>query len=331
MRGVRRFHWFLLVSAALVGAVVVLAGLLVGSFFERYVLAQEETQTAEMVQNQARQHLTASDFESALDTRAGDFQAFFEGLPGVFRIKVYDRTGRIIWSNEPRLIGARFPGSPHLRAALGGRVMTVLGTPTRAEHVFEQTRGYVAEAYVPVVLGADSQVAGVIETYKDMSALVQGIRRTQRSIWAVGSVMGLFLYVALAVVVWKASAGELRAISRLEESNKALLEAQAQLVEQERLAAVGQVVVGLHHSILNPLTGILGALQVLKHTLPGSPEQARAIVEAEDEVRKIERLVKRLPDLQSTTITPYLGKTTMLDLEPARGEEPQSTAGRRSG
>jgi len=209
--------------------------------------------------------------------------------------------------------------------------MTVLGTPTRAEHVFEQTRGYVAEAYVPVVLGADSQVAGVIETYKDMSALVQGIRRTQRSIWAVGSVMGLFLYVALAVVVWKASAGELRAISRLEESNKALLEAQAQLVEQERLAAVGQVVVGLHHSILNPLTGILGALQVLKHTLPGSPEQARAIVEAEDEVRKIERLVKRLPDLQSTTITPYLGKTTMLDLEPARGEEPQSTAGRRSG
>jgi len=102
---------------------------------------------------------------------------------------------------------------------------------------------------------------------------------------------------------------------RLKQTNRALLDAQAQLVEQERLAVVGQLVVGLHHAILNPLTGILGTLQVLKAETAGKPEQAAAIAEAEGEIRKIERLVRRLPDLQRTDGTPYVGRLTMLDLQ----------------
>jgi hypothetical protein len=41
-----RFHGFLLVSARLVGAAIVAAGLLAGSFFRRHVLAEEEAHTA---------------------------------------------------------------------------------------------------------------------------------------------------------------------------------------------------------------------------------------------------------------------------------------------
>ena len=449
VRRVNRFHGFLIVSAALVGGVVVLAGVLVGSFFERYVLAQEEAQTAAMVQNQARQHLSARDFDPLAAGPSASFPVFLEGLPGVFRIKVFDVTGRIIWSNEPRLIGLAFPDSPYLRAALGGRVTMVLEAPKRAEHVFEQGRGYIAEAYVPIAVAGSAEVGGVIETYKDMTAVVGGIRSTQRRIWAVGGSMGLFLYCALAFVVWKASVNELRAITaireaherlaailagvadqmvivdrrmrvvwmnaaaadamgegaigrpcfeligspgeacegcpairtllsgtvergvraragpggkmtyldlitaplrdasgavhqvlevsrditelvemeeRLKQSNQALLDTQAQLVEKERLAAVGQVVVGLHHAILNPLTGILGALHVLKQTPSETPEQTRAIAEAEAEVRKIERLVRHLSDLRGTPMTPYVGGTTMLDLD--RPSDDDESAGK---
>ena len=587
-----RFHLFLLVSATLVGVVVVIAGLLVGRFFERYVLAQEEAQTAEIVQNQARQHLTRRDLETVGSAKAENFQAFLEGLPGVFRIKAFDRVGRIVWSNEPRLIGQIFPDNPYLIAALRGTVTTVLEAPERAEHVYEQDRGHIAEAYVPIVLAGDPQPIGVVETYKDTTGVVRDIRRTQRTIWAVGGGMGLLLWAALAAVVWKASVNEYRAIRRLAEqnheltllqrftqgvlrpvdltqlaatvvesagtglhlaeanlyridpggapallarwpsdatpkalpgplaaqavesrsrvvsgrivaiptftqngaphlfigrvdseaadpgaatwrtleimlqeasialanvelfteireaherlaailagvadrmmivdremrvvwmnpaaaaaaggstgqtcfeimgttaegcvacpavrtfqsgrvergvraqtcagastkyldlitaplrdasgnvhqvlevardvtelvemeerlkaTNQALLAAQAQLVEKERLAAVGQLVVGLHHSILNPLTGILGALQVLKQMPASVPEQARAIAAAEDEVRKIERLVRRLPEIQRTEETPYLGRTTMLDLEHSCGDENVSGEG----
>ena len=85
------------------------------------------------MQNQARQHLTALNFENASDPSAQEgFATFLEGLPGVFRIKVFDRTGRIIWSNEPRLIGLTFPDNAYLLAALRGRVTTVLEEPKRS-------------------------------------------------------------------------------------------------------------------------------------------------------------------------------------------------------
>lgn len=579
-----RFQGFLLLSAVLITVVVVTAGVIVGTFFERHVRAQEEARTAEMVRSQARQHLTARDFSlTAGDPaeRNRNFRVFLEGLPGVFRIKAYDTTGRIVWSNEPRLIGMSFPEDTYLQSALSGRVTTVLGTPSRPEHVFEQNHQYLAEAYVPVRFQGSVGVVGVLETYKDMTATVMDIQHTQRIIWAVAGGIGLFLYGALGLLAWNASIGERLAIGRLErqnreltllqqfaqsmlrpielgqvadsvvtsasaglglsraalyrvegneslallaehpagsqdaapaaefvadalaarapvlragtvavalftpkgsahlfvgersqsgadpgptalrpleimlqeasialgsaelfteireaherlaaimagitdqmvildremrvvwanpataaevggsavglacfelmggtpetcracpadrtfhsgmvargmrartcpdgktkyldlitaplrdasgrvhqvlevarditemvemeerlkQANQALLDAQAQLVEQERLAAVGQLVVGLHHAILNPLTGILGILQVLKAETAGKPEQATAIVEAEGEIRKIERLVRRLPDLPRAGGTPYVGRLTMLDLE----------------
>ncbi|HLF49856.1 MAG TPA: PAS domain-containing protein [Methylomirabilota bacterium] len=587
MRRPSRFHGFLLVSAVLIGAVVLAAGFLVGAFFERYVLVQEEAQTAEIVTNQAQQHLTARHFEAASDPAAQPgFQAFLEGLPGVFRIKVFDPSGRIVWSNEPRLIGLSFPDNIYLRAALRGRVTTVLEEPKRSEHVYERGHRYIAEAYVPVVFPGASAAAGVVETYKDMTGVLLDLRRMQRLIWTMTSGMGLFLYLALALVVWRATASEERAIrglerqnqeltrlqqftqsvlspldlaqvaasvvesastalrlsgaalyraeaggeltalaswppgvevlrppsaaasealsgrarvvrddvvaipvftrngaahlfagrlragcvtlepaalqtldimlhevaialanvelfgeireaherlaailagitdrlvivdrelhvvwmnaaaaahlgagaegrtcfeltgssreacgdcpavrtlytgqvergviaqpgpggrtayadlitaplrdasgqvyqilevsrditemvemeERLKHSNQALLDAQSQLVEKERLAAIGQVVVGLHHAILNPLTGILGVLQVLKEENVGLPDRILAVTAAEVEIRKIEALIKRLPDLRRATETHYVGNTTMVDLERSCGE-----------
>jgi K+-sensing histidine kinase KdpD len=102
-----------------------------------------------------------------------------------------------------------------------------------------------------------------------------------------------------------------------------LRDAQACLVEHERLAAVGELVVGLHHAILNPLTGALGALEVLRRD-PGSPVARLAVSEAQEEIRRVERLVRGLPDLRRADGTHYVGRTRMLDLEgiPARGNTP---------
>jgi PAS domain S-box-containing protein len=432
---------YLLASAALIGAVVIISGLAVGWFFERHMHAHEEEHAVNVVQTQARQHLVPSDFD--LPRWSGTrkvFETFSRELPGIFEIKVYDAAGRIVWSDEPQLIGKVVPDNPHLAGALSGKLATVL-------------RGSVAEAYVPVTFPEASGVVGVIETYRDVTPIVAEIRRTQRLIWGTAGAMGLFLYGALALIVSNASAKEQRATSgireaherlaaimagiadrmvivnrqmrvlwtngvaaeaydlddgalglgcfeilgakrevceccpavrtfssgevergmrvqrlpggevryldlataplrdasgqiqqvlevardithrveleeRLKESaqelqraNDALRETQAQLVEKERLAAAGQVVVGLHHEILNPLAGILGALQVLKQDGTGQPEKALALAEAEAEIRKIEHLIRRLPTLRRAAGIPYVGDTTMLDLERSCAEE----------
>ena len=161
-----RFRGFLLLSAALIAAVVVTAGMVVGTFFERHVMAQEEAQAAEIVRNQAHQHLIPGNFDlaegSALEHQK-NFEEFLQGLPGVFRLKAFHPTGRIVWSNEPRLIGMRFPDDTYVQAALSGRVTTVLEKPSRAEHVFERNHRYVAEVYVPVGFPGSAGVIGVVE------------------------------------------------------------------------------------------------------------------------------------------------------------------------
>ena len=331
-----RFQWFLLVSAVVIAAVVVAAGLVVGRFFEHHILAQEEEHTAKNVLEEAHEHLTAADFEPPHPVASSAaFEFFVVDLPGVFRIKVYDRTGRIVWSNEPRLIGMAFPDNPYLASALKGAVTTVLEAPKRSEHVYERSKGYVAEAYVPIAFPGSPEVVGVIETYKDVTELVLGIRHTRRLIWGVAAGLAFFLYVVLALVVWRASLNEQRAIRRLEaayerlaarteeleRANLAVRDAQALLVEKERLAAVGEIVVGLHHTILNPLAGILGAFQVLKQERIGRPQRIEALAQAEAEIRKIERLIRRLPALRQTADTLYVGETRMLDLERSCAED----------
>lgn len=586
-----RFRGYLLVSGALIASTAVFSGWLVGAFFEDHVLHHEEAQLADIVQTQAQQHLAPGVFEPSRDpAHAVMFETFLEGLPGVFRIKAFDPSGRIVWSNEPKLVGMEFPGNPSFLRALAGEATTVLGPPTQPEHLYERATLYVGEVYVPIRFRGSARIVGVIEAYKDMTALMAHIRRTQRRIWAATGGMGIFLYVALAFVVWRASAAEVRAIRRLEEqnrelmllqeftrsvlrpldlgrvaesvvenagarlglshaaiyrvdggddlamlacwptgsrdvlpprtlvaealqtrsqvfrggtvavplqtprettylfvgdlrdravgagspvvrtleimldefaialanvelvgeireaherlaailagiadrmlivdrqmrivwmntasaaaygrgeevlgascfevlgmgpetcancpairtflsggiergvretrspdgrvrhldlvtaplrdasgevfqvlevarditelvemeedlkqTNRALRDAQVELVEKERLAAVGQLVVGLHHAILNPLAGILGALEVLKADRVGDADKARALAEAEAEIRKIERLVRQLPALRQAKGVPYVGETTMLDLERAVRTDP---------
>ncbi|HSM93073.1 MAG TPA: ATP-binding protein [Anaeromyxobacteraceae bacterium] len=69
-----------------------------------------------------------------------------------------------------------------------------------------------------------------------------------------------------------------------------LKEAQAPLVEAQKLAAIGQLGGGVAHEINNPLTGILGNAQLLLATLP---EEA----EGRDLIGKIEALARRCRDI----------------------------------
>lgn len=110
-------------------------------------------------------------------------------------------------------------------------------------------------------------------------------------------------------------------LEELQRSNQALRAAQAELVEKERLAAIAQIVVGLHHAILNPLSGILGVLQLLRGDRLEPEARIEALALAEVEIHKIEDVVKGLRLLERTTAAPYVGDTTMLDLERQRAEQ----------
>lgn len=90
-----RFQWYLVVSALLIGALVVVSGVVVGGFFEAQALSNEEEHTAQVVRAQAQEHLSPNEFTFPLDPAPQTILGtFFGDLAGIFRVKVFDRTGR---------------------------------------------------------------------------------------------------------------------------------------------------------------------------------------------------------------------------------------------
>ena len=69
------------------------------------------------------------------------------------------------------------------------------------------------------------------------------------------------------------------------------------------------------------MTGVVGALQLLKQDWIAQPQKAEVLAEAEAEIHKIEQLIRRLPTLRRAAGAPYVGGTTMLDLELSCAEQ----------
>jgi signal transduction histidine kinase len=66
------------------------------------------------------------------------------------------------------------------------------------------------------------------------------------------------------------------------------------LIGQERLAAVEELAVGIANEIINPLTGIGGALTVVAQEIPLDDETQEAIEEIQQQIRRMERVVVEL-------------------------------------
>jgi hypothetical protein len=130
----------------------------------------------------------------------------FASLPGVVRVKVWDREGTILWSDEPRLIGQRFPDNAELREALAGRLTVETTEPTKAEHVYEEGRfGTLAEVYVPIRAKDGGAVIGVLELYKTPTRLVATLKWGLIAIWSVALCGGLVLALVLLPLLRRVS------------------------------------------------------------------------------------------------------------------------------
>jgi hypothetical protein len=137
------FHKFLLALflSTLLG-IVTLAST-ISYFVTKNVINEEATDTASLMGVLTLTGLGPDKFQQAVKAR--DMAIFKEmasqlmSMPEIVRVKIFDKTGTLVWSDEERLIGKNFEGNRELRDALGGEVRVAIGL-LKNEHVYERDR-----------------------------------------------------------------------------------------------------------------------------------------------------------------------------------------------
>jgi len=107
----------------------------------------------------------------------------------------------------------------------------------------------------------------------------------------------------------------LERVRRARELRKALAEAEQDLVRAERLAAVGEMTVTLHHEINNPLMAAFADVELLLSNLDVPREQVQqGLEDIRQALRRIRDIVQRIGSLRDTRSKDYLRGIRMLDL-----------------
>ncbi len=91
------------------------------------------------------------------------------------------------------------------------------------------------------------------------------------------------------------------------------------LVEMEKIATIGQMVITLSHEINNPLTAIVWHAELLHERLessPGIPPDVLTSLEAiEREAHRIRQVMVKLTQVTQPVVKDYLPGTSMIDIE----------------
>jgi two-component system sensor histidine kinase HydH len=300
---------FAVLSLVVVGLITAALCVVISHYLKEDLLEREWTTTADFIRTEALQNLTPADF-SAFETPTAEerFRRFYEQalmMPQVVRVKIYDASMAVIWSDEPRLIGQRFPDNEQLLGAVAGRTTVHLkGGEQKGENVYERDQPELVEVYVPIVFPGAPRVVGVVETYKQSTQVFAQIRRAQLTVIATALGGGTLLYLSLFWIVRRASRridAQHEALQRQSHdvlaANAELRAVQAQLIEAERMATIGEIVASVAHGIRNPLANIRASAQVALLSYKDDDPTAAGPRSLADIMAEVDRLAARLKDL----------------------------------
>jgi len=110
----------------------------------------------------------------------------------------------------------------------------------------------------------------------------------------------------------------LERVRRNRELRKALAAAEQDLVRAERLAAIGDMTVTLHHNINNPLMSASADLELLlgEPDMP-VPQRQQTLLEIQGALQRIRDIVRQIGELRDVRTKAYLPGIRMVDLDGA--------------
>ena len=200
---------FTLTSALVATSFALALGWLVSEEVTRATLDEAITNTAQAADSLLSPYLVAGDFAHPLwPGRLDDLDRMIGphlSERGIVRVKLWNRKGVVIYSNDRRVVGRLFALSDELQAALAGRVAAEIRPPGKDENEEERTHGRLLHVYVPVRRPGVAQPEGAYEVYRDARPLLTQIRAARGRVWLLVFVGTAVLYASLIGLVRRAS------------------------------------------------------------------------------------------------------------------------------
>lgn len=160
----------------------------------------------------------------------------------IVAFKIWSTDGRVLYSNEPDVLGRQYPITPALAAARDGVVVSEISALDQEENLPERKQQYssLLETYSPVRATADGPVVAVVEFYQAVDQLQDDLANTRVRVWLAVSATMLTAYLVLAGLVQRGSdtiGRQQRALAASVDQLTALLSQNASLHDRVRGAA----------------------------------------------------------------------------------------------
>ncbi len=213
------------------------------------------------------------------------------------RVKLWTATGRIVYSDERRLIGQTFPLGSQERAELARpAVHAEVSNLQRPENRFERGRGKLLEVYRPVWTPAGQPL--LFETYSPYRQVTQRTGELWRGFAGI-TISSLLILVALLLpILWRL----LNRITRAQRQREVLLQRAVDASEEERQRIAGTLHDGPVQELAATSFTVAGAAERLADS--AQPELAEMLTIAAGAVRaSIQGLRSLLVDIYPPSLT----------------------------
>lgn len=172
----------------------------------------------------------------------------------IARIKIWNRDGQVLYSDDKEVVGRLFPRNEELKEALEGKIAMEISDLKKPENISEKARfPRLMEIYVPLRPKESHGVEGAYEVYFNMSILEPYIKRMRLIVSISVGVGFLILYGSLFTLVRNASHELIR---RNEENFQLFQEEQSRRQELTVLYDLSRTLA----DAVNDFNGILNAI-----------------------------------------------------------------------
>ncbi len=203
-----------------------------------------------------------AEFGQVMDNRLRD--------GSIRHIKIWERSGRIIWSDEEALMGRRFELEPNVERLFraGGAVGTI-SAPDRGENLAERNEGAMLEVYASADSAAGIPV--IVESYWSTERIDDDATQVMKAVAPL--TLGTLTIFALLVLplAWSLA----RRVERTRDHNAALLRRSLVASDMERM----RIARDLHDGVMQDVSGAGYALSAAVGSMGEDPQRSRGLVE----------------------------------------------------